>query len=295
MQKIFVSAIGCLLATLPHAVSAQGFTLNRPVEQGALVFGRAAPGTKVTLGGRRLRVTGDGRFVFGVDRDAKQPLKLALEYPDRRRETTYLPVKPRRWRKQFIAGVPPGMVTPPPSLMARLKREYLLVVGVRKADSVEIHWTRKLRWPAHGRISGVFGSQRFYNGKPRSYHSGVDVAVPKGWKVRAPIGGVVSLTHEGLYFAGKTVMVDHGHGVQSSFIHLSRILVRPGERVRQGQVIGLVGSTGRSTGAHLHWSMSWFQTRIDPRRVVGPMPRPKAKARAKAKPRRKKAKRPTDG
>ena len=124
-----------------------------------------------------------------------------------------MPVKPRAWRKQYITGIPKGLVTPPPALMERLKREYLLIVGVRNGDSALTHWTGKLRWPARGRVSGVFGSQRFYNGKPRSYHSGVDVAVPKGWRVRAPIGGVVTLTHEGLYFAGKTVMVDHGHGV----------------------------------------------------------------------------------
>ncbi|HUT51631.1 MAG TPA: M23 family metallopeptidase [Alphaproteobacteria bacterium] len=279
------------MAVIPQIAAAQGFTLDRPVEQGALVFGRTEPGTKVVVDGRALQVTRGGRFVFGVDRDAKKPLKIALIHPGQQSETTYLPIKPRAWRKQFITGIPPALVTPPPTLMKRLEREYFLVLGVRKADSGMTHWTQKLRWPARGRISGVFGSQRFYNGKPRSYHSGVDVAVPQGWKVRAPIGGIVSLTHEGLYFAGMTVMVDHGHGVQSSFIHLSRTLVKKGDRVRQGQVIGLVGRTGRATGAHLHWSMSWFQTRIDPHRVVGPMPRPKVKA----KPRPVKAKRPTGG
>jgi len=294
MRTVIVSAASLFLVIAPQIAAAQGFTLDRPVEQGALVFGRTEPGTKVVLDGRALLVTADGRFVFGVDRDAKEPLKVALTYPDRRSETTYLPVKPRAWRKQFITGIPPALVTPPPALMKRLEREYFLVRGVRKADSDQAYWTQKLAWPARGRISGVFGSQRFYNGKPRSYHSGVDVAVPQGWKVRAPIGGTVSLTHQGLYFAGKTVMVDHGHGVQSSFIHLSRILVKKGDQVRKGQVIGLVGRTGRATGAHLHWSMSWFQTRIDPRRVVGPMPRPKVIKKKTAKPRRK-AKQPTGG
>jgi len=291
MRTVVVSAILLILATAPHTAAAQTFTLDRPVAQGALVFGRTVPGAKVVLEGRALQVTHDGRFVFGVDRDAKQPLKITLTYPGQRSETTYLPVKPRVWNRQYITGIPPALVTPPPALMKRLEREYFLVRRVRKADSNLTHWTQKLQWPARGRVSGIFGSQRFYNGKPRSYHSGVDVAVPQGWKVRAPIGGIVSLTHEGLYFAGKTVMVDHGHGVQSSFIHLSRILVKKGDQIRQGQVIGLVGRTGRATGAHLHWSMSWFQTRIDPRRVVGPMPRPKVKA----KPRPRKAKRPTGG
>jgi len=293
MRTAIVSAIVSLLVAAPQIAAAQGFTLDRPVEQGALVVGRAAPGTKVVLDGRTLRVTADGRFVFGVDRDAKTPIKIALAYPGGHQETTYLPVKPRVWRKQFITGLPPAMVTPPPELMKRLEREYFLVRGVRKADSAHTDWAQRLAWPARGRVSGVFGSQRFYNGQPKSYHSGVDVAVPQGWKVRAPIGGVVSLTHEGLYFAGKTVMVDHGYGVQSSFIHLSKILVKTGERVRKGQVIGLVGRSGRATGPHLHWSMSWFQTRIDPQRVVGPMPRPKV-TKKKAMP-RKAAQRPTGG
>jgi len=293
MRSITGSALACLLAALPHAAAAQGFALDRPVEQGALVVGRVTPGAKVAIDGRALRVTADGRFVFGVDRDAKTPLKLALTHPGGRQETSSLPVTPRRWRKQYIEGIPPAQVTPPPKLMKRLEREYFLVRGVRKADRAATDWTQKPIWPARGRISGVFGSQRFFNGKPRSYHSGVDVAAPAGRTVRAPIGGTVTLTHEGLYFAGKTVMLDHGHGVQSSFIHLSRILVKKGEQVRQGQVIGLVGRTGRATGAHLHWSMSWFQTRVDPQRVVGPMPRPKSNT--KAKPGARKAKRPTGG
>jgi murein DD-endopeptidase MepM/ murein hydrolase activator NlpD len=284
-------AIGALA---PTAAAAQGFTLDRAVEQGALVFGRTAPGTTVVLDGRTLRVTGDGRFVFGVDRDAKTPIKIVLTYPGQHQETTYLPVRPRAWRKQYITGVPPAMVTPPPALMKRLEREYFLVRGVRKADSALTNWTHRLSWPVRGRISGVFGSQRFYNGKPRSYHSGVDIAAPQGRKVRAPIGGVVSLTHEGLYFTGKTVMLDHGYGVQSTFIHLSKILVRKGERVRKGQVIGLVGHTGRATGPHLHWSLSWFQTRVDPQRVIGPMPRPTVKKKA-VKPRAKSAGRPSGG
>jgi murein DD-endopeptidase MepM/ murein hydrolase activator NlpD len=293
MRTVIVSAISLFLAAAPQIATAQGFTLDRPVEQGALVFGRTEPGTKVVMDGRALLVTADGRFVFGVDRDAKKPIKIALTYADRRQETTYLPVKPRAWRKQYIKGIPKALVTPPPKLMKRLEREYFLVRGVRKANSALAYWTEKLAWPARGRVSGVFGSQRFYNGKPRSYHSGVDVAVPQGWKVRAPIGGTVSLTHEGLYFAGKTVMLDHGHGVQSSFIHLSRILVKKGDTVRKGQVIGLVGRTGRATGPHLHWSMSWFQTRIDPQRVVGPMPRPKRKKTAK--PRRTTKAQPSGG
>jgi len=144
MRKVIVSAASLFLSIAPQIAAAQGFTLDRPVEQGALVFGRTDPGTTVVLDGRALLVTADGRFVFGVDRDAKKPIKIALTYADRRQETTYLPVKPHAWRTQYIKGIPKALVTPPPKLMKRLEREYFLVRGVRKANSAAAYWTEKL-------------------------------------------------------------------------------------------------------------------------------------------------------
>ncbi len=264
-----------IMAGQPQA--AERFGLSGAIEQGGLVFGRAGGAAQVSLDNRVLRLTGSGRFIFGIGRDEKGPLVLRLRYRDGRKEQRRLAVAKRVWRIQRITGLPRAMVTPPKHLMARLTREYYLVRAARKTDSAATHWGGRLVWPAHGRISGVFGSQRFYNGKARSFHSGVDVAKPRGAAIKAPAGGTVTLVHQGMYFAGKIVVLDHGHGLASTFIHMSKTLVRLGDNVRRGQTIGLVGSTGRSTGPHLHWSLSWFQTRIDPMRAVGPMPRRKAR------------------
>lgn len=261
--------------------AAERFALSGAIEQGGLVFGRAATAAEVSLDNRALRLTGDGRFLFGIGRDEKGPLILELRYRDGRVEKRRLTVARRAWRIQRITGLPRAMVTPPQHLMARLTREYKLVRAARATDSTRTYWGARLDWPATGRVSGVFGSQRFYNGKARSFHSGVDVAKPRGAAIKAPAGGVVTLVHQGMYFAGKTVVLDHGHGLASTFIHMSKILVKLGDKVRKGQSVGLVGATGRATGPHLHWSLSWFQTRIDPMRAVGPMPRPQASRSSK--------------
>ncbi len=275
---MFLGALTALVLSIAagQARTAERFALSGAIEQGGLVIGRAGAAVKISLDKRPLRLTGDGRFLFGIGRDEKGPLLLRLHYRDGRMEERRLAVAKRVWRIQRITGLPRAMVTPPKRLMAQLTREYYLVRAARATDSALTYWREGLDWPASGRVNGVFGSQRFYNGKARSYHSGVDVAKPAGTPVRATAGGVVTLVHQGMYFAGKIVVIDHGFGLASSFLHMSKILVKVGDRVRQGQTIGLVGSTGRSTGPHLHWSLSWFQTRIDPQRAAKPMRRPRA-------------------
>ena len=275
MSKTII--LGTLTALVLSIVAGQAwpaerFGLSGAIEQGGLVFGRASTAAKVSLNNRVLRLTSDGRFIFGIGRDEKGPLILRLRYRDGRMEERRLVVTKRAWRIQRITGLPRTMVTPPKHLMARLTREYNLVRAARETDSAGTHWGGRLDWPAYGRISGVFGSQRVYTGKARSFHSGVDVAKPRGALIKAPAGGIVTLVHQGMFFAGKIVMLDHGHGLASTFIHLSKILVKLGDKLRKGQSVGLVGATGRATGPHLHWSLSWFQTRIDPMRAVGPMP-----------------------
>ncbi|MHA1536290.1 MAG: M23 family metallopeptidase [Alphaproteobacteria bacterium] len=289
-MTIFAGAFSAwvMLLVAGQASPAERFALAGAIEQGGLVFGRAGAATKVSLGKRTLRLTGDGRFIFGIHRDEKGPLILRLQYRDGGKEERRLAVSRRAWRIQRITGLPRALVTPPKHLMARLTREYYLVRAARKTDSAATHWGGRLDWPAQGRVSGVFGSQRFYNGKARSFHSGVDIAKPRGAAIKAPTGGTVTLVHQGMYFAGKIVVLDHGHGLASTFIHLSKTLVEVGDRVTKGQTVGLVGATGRATGPHLHWSLSWFQTRIDPVRAVGPMPRQKPRKpskRATSKPR----------
>ena len=238
------------------------------VSQGALVVGHAEPRSKVTLAGRAVRVAEDGTFTFGVGRDEAGPLKLRIIWFDGAEESINLKVTPRDWPIERINGLPPATVNPPPAIAARIQREQAQVVAARVRDDDRIDFAQAFTWPVQGRISGRFGNQRVYNGTPKSAHSGMDIAAPGGTPVVAPASGVVTFAAPDLYLTGGTLLLDHGHGVSSNFLHLSRLDVKVGERVEQGQVIGAVGATGRATGPHLHWGMSWFDVRIDPLLVI---------------------------
>ena len=143
-----------------------------------------------------------------------------------------------------------------------------LWVPARERDDARTDFAQPFAWPVEGRVSGRFGNQRVYNGTPGSAHSGMDIAAPNGTPVLAPAAGVVTLAAPDFYLTGGTLLLDHGHGISSNFLHLSRIDVQVGDRIEQGQVIGAVGATGRATGPHLHWGMNWFDTRIDPLLVL---------------------------
>ena len=238
------------------------------VSQGALVFGKVPPGSKVDYAGRELRVSGYGTVVFGVGRDEKGPLQIGIKRPDGIRDAAQIVVTARDWPLEYINGVPPKTVNPPPDIAARIKREQALVVAARGRDDNRTDFTQAFLWPVQGRISGRFGNGRVYNGQPGSGHSGMDIAVPTGTPVKAPAAGVVTFAAPDLYLTGGTLLLDHGFGVSSNFLHLSRIDVKVGDRVEQGQVIGAVGATGRATGPHLHWGMNWFDVRIDPLLVL---------------------------
>ncbi len=238
------------------------------VSQGALVFGKVPPGSKVSYAGRELRVSGYGTVVFGVGRDEKGPLQIEIKRPDGIRAAAQILVAARDWPLEYINGVPPKTVNPPPAIAARIKREQALVVAARGRDDDRTDFAKPFLWPVQGRISGRFGNGRVYNGQPGSGHSGMDIAVPTGTPVKAPAAGVVTFAAPDLYLTGGTLLLDHGYGVSSNFLHLSRIDVKVGDRVEQGQVIGAVGATGRATGPHLHWGMNWFDVRIDPLLVL---------------------------
>jgi len=269
-----------------HAQQSIPLNLTGHAAQGGLVIGRTAPGARVILIVNRkfwwektrklirdpIPVSADGIFVFGLGREAPATAQLLIRQAGKAPLTRTLRIRQRRFRVQRIDGVARKYVTPPKHLKARLKREFLMVVNARKTFSAGRGFLQQFIWPAQGRISGVYGSQRVYNGKARAPHFGLDIAAARGTSVRAPADGVVLLTHH-LYFAGKTVLLDHGRGVTTTYIHLSRIRVKAGQRVRQGHHIGDVGTTGRSTGPHLHWAMSWRQIRLDPALMLpGPAP-----------------------
>jgi murein DD-endopeptidase MepM/ murein hydrolase activator NlpD len=226
------------------------------------------PGSKVTYAGRTLRVSSYGTVAFGVGRDEKGPLKIAIVHDDGSRETANITVSNRDWPIEYVKGVPPATVNPPPEIAERIQREQAQVAAVRSRDDDRTDFAQTFIWPLQGRISGRFGNQRVYNGTPKSPHSGMDIASPNGTPVKAPASGIITFAAPDLYLTGGTVVLDHGYGVSSNFLHLSRIDVKVGDRIEQGQTIGAVGATGRVTGPHLHWGMNWFAVKIDPLLVL---------------------------
>ena len=259
---------------LAPATAETGVRLDGPRTQGGLLRGRVPPGSTVEYEGDAVRVSKDGWFLVGFGRDAPLEAELAVVFPDGRRERQVLKVKPREYDIERIDGLPPRKVTPRSEEdLARIRADVEMVEQARSIDDPRTDFLDGFRWPARGRISGVYGSQRILNGEPRRPHYGVDIAAPIGTEVLAPAGGVVTVAHPDMFFSGGTLLVDHGHGLSSAFLHLSRILVETGERVAQGQPIAEVGSTGRSTGPHLDWRINLFDRRLDSALLVGPMPK----------------------
>ena len=274
--------ISLILLMLPAPAVAGSLSLKGPITQGGLVVGQTEPGTVVTFEGRKVRVSPEGVFVIGFSRDAPPTAKLELHHPDGSMGTRILQVKKRKYRIQRIDGLPPKMVTPPKKVLARIRRENALIGRARKHDTPVPYFMKGWVWPAKGRISGVYGSQRILNGKPRRPHFGVDVAAPVGTPIVAPSDGVVRLVERDLYYTGGTVIIDHGHGVSSAFLHMQDVTATVGKTVRQGEQIGTLGATGRATGPHLDWRINYFRARIDPALLVPPMPKP-AKASKNSK------------
>lgn len=241
---------------------------------GALVVATVAPQTQAWLDGQPLKVSPSGLVPFGFGRDASGEAELVLRRQELEQRVS-LKLTPREWNIQRIEGVPQRTVDPPPpAVLERIREEAAQVRRAREIFTELEHFADDFIWPVTGRISGVYGSQRVYNGVPGSPHLGVDIAAPTGTQALAPAAGVVTLIHEDMFYSGGTLVIDHGYGVSSTFIHLSGILVGEGERVAKGQPVALVGATGRATGPHLDWRINWFQERLDPQTWVGAMPVP---------------------
>ncbi|MDJ0776854.1 MAG: M23 family metallopeptidase [Gammaproteobacteria bacterium] len=251
---------------------AESLVLEGPMVQGGLVKGRVPPGTEVVFAGEPVRVSSEGDFLIGFHRDESSRLNLELTYPGGKVETRQLAVDKRDYNVQRIDGLPPSKVTPSEKDLERIYAESRLIKQARKRDDDRTDYQTGFIWPTVGRISGIYGSQRILNGKPRRPHYGIDIAAPNGTPVVAPADGIVTLAHPDTYFNGGLIAVDHGHGLSSWFSHLSRLLVKEGARVKRGDKIAEVGSTGRSTGPHLDWRINLFERRLDPSLLVGPMP-----------------------
>ncbi len=255
-----------------HALA--GTRLEGHLTQGGVLFGHTEPGSTLRLDGQPVKVSPDGRFVIGFGRDAKPRHRLAIRYPDGRGEQRELRVERRKYRIQRIDGLPPRKVTPRSKKdLAHIRRDIEKVKKARARVDERLDFTHGFNWPVIGPITGVYGSQRILNGKPKRPHYGVDVARPVGTPVHAPAPGIVTLAEPDMFYSGGTVIVDHGYGLSSSFLHMRKVLVKVGQRVEQGDVIGELGATGRATGPHLDWRMNWLKQRVDPALLAGPMPK----------------------
>lgn len=255
-------------AVLSASLCAASLVLEGDMVQGGLVRGKVNPGTKVEFEGQAVRVSEKGLFLIGFGRDAPKRMTLTAYGPDGLREQRTLRIRNRRFKIQRIDGLPPSKVSPAEKDLARIRAEAAMVKAARQLDEPRTDFLSGFIWPVNGPITGVYGSQRILNGEPRRPHYGVDIAASAGTPVRAPADGLVTLTHTDMYYSGGTLILDHGHGLSSSFLHLEEILVKKGQTVYQGDVIALVGATGRSKGAHLDWRINLFQTRLDPQLII---------------------------
>lgn len=255
-----------------HALAADAdLQLHGEFIQGGLVLGHVSPGAQVLFGGRTVRVSDEGGFLIGFDRDEAAAVTLTATLPDGNVIERQLKIASRDYDIQRVDGLPQNTVTPSEQELRRIRAENARIGAARDRDDARTDFLSGWIWPARGRITGVYGSQRILNGEPRWPHYGVDVAGPVGTPVVAPADGVITLAAPDMLLSGGTIILDHGHGLSSSFLHLSKLVVSTGDAVRQGQKIGEIGATGRATGPHLDWRMNLMDRRLDPQLLVPPM------------------------
>jgi murein DD-endopeptidase MepM/ murein hydrolase activator NlpD len=267
-MKQTLTRLGSLCALLGGAANAAlpGLQLDGQLRQGALVSGRSEH--LVEVDGRLLRRGPSGEIVFGLGRD-QQDVDVCIDDGRSGKRCERMAVQARSWRTERVSGLPPSTVQPDPATAARIASEARLVAQARTRNDARVDFLGPWQAPASGRISGVYGSQRIRNGVPGSPHFGHDIAAPTGTPVLAAATGVVSLVGSDMVLPGNTVLLDHGHGVSTVYIHLSRIDVAEGQRVQAGEVIGAIGATGRASGPHLHWGLNWFDVKLDPAPLLG--------------------------
>ena len=235
--------------------------------QGHFILGKTNPDSKVLVGKKEVKVSKDGFFVFGIDRDRKFDLTFT-KIENNKKTKIIKKVLKRKYNIQRIDGLAESKVTPPESVYKRIKKENNAIGEARAINSDLLFFKEKFIMPVEGIISGVYGSQRILNGKPRWPHYGIDIAAKLGTMIKSSGTGVVTMAEDDLYYTGGTIIMDHGHGISTIYSHLENVLVSVGDQINKGDVIGTVGSTGRSTGPHLDFRVNWFQTRLDPMSVL---------------------------
>ena len=258
-MRILISLVFLLIATSSFAVTFDGKFI-----QGSFILGKTEPGSEVFIDKQKVKVTSDGYFAFGLGRDRKNDVVITIN-----EKKIVKKVFKRKYKIQRIDGLEEKKVTPPEEVYERIKRENKWIGETRAINSDLTFFKNKFAIPVENAIiTGVYGSQRILNGKPKWPHYGLDFAADEGTKIKAMLDGTVTLAEPDLFYTGGTLIFDHGHGISTLYMHMEKILVKKGQKIKQGDIIGTVGSTGRATGAHLDVRLNWFQTRLNPATVL---------------------------
>jgi len=262
-MRILTILFFLLITTSSFAV-----TFNGKFVQGSFILGKTEAGSEVFIDKTKVKVTSDGFFVFGLSRDRKYDVVITLNKNGKKKKIVKKVLK-RKYKIQRIDGLEKEKVTPPEELYERIKKENKLIASARNINSDLIFFKKKFSIPVKNAIiTGVYGSQRILNGKPKWPHYGLDFAAEEGTKIKAMLDGTVTLSERDLFYTGGTLIFDHGHGISTLYMHMEKILVERDQQVKQGDIVGTIGSTGRATGAHLDVRLNWFQTRLDPATVL---------------------------
>ena len=262
-MRIFVVLIFLFITTSSFAATFEGKFI-----QGSFILGKTEPGSQIFIDNKKVKVTSEGFFAFGLGRDRKYDVVITVN-KDGNKQKIVKKVQKRKYNIQRIEGLEEKKVTPPEEVYERIKRENKWIGEARAINSDLTFFTKKFNIPVENAIiSGVYGSQRVLNGKPKWPHYGLDFAADEGTKIKAMLDGTATLVEPDLFYTGGTLIFDHGHGISTLYMHMEKILVKKGQKVKQGDIIGTVGSTGRATGAHLDVRLNWFQTRLDPATVL---------------------------
>ena len=260
-MKFFFSILAVLIATNAYGLDFEGKFI-----QGSFILGKIDPGSEIIIDEQKVRVSSNGFFVFGLDRDRKFDITFTV-IKDGQVDKVVKKVFKREYQIQRIDGLPESKVTPPEEVYERIIKENKMIASARAINSDLTYFKDDFIMPVDGIITGVYGSQRILNGKPKWPHYGIDIAAEQGTKIKSAANGIVTMAEPDLYYTGGTIIMDHGHGISTIYSHLERLLVERGQEIKQGHIIGTVGSTGRSTGPHLDFRINWFQTRLDPMTV----------------------------